>query len=314
MNFATLSSHATVQSLSIIEDFPALVSVHGELLYERPKSQGGHSLESCGCPELPADARIIADVFEPGRNKLLLTVLTNEGAVKRTFRARLDVDKPLMMGLKTFQVKVMRIPPAAARGGKGILQDMQGKDYKFPRNKFTQEMQRTIADWIYNYYQDLKWPLQNIDWSKVPKGVQNNMDFEELQKCSWIPDDVKVARAAGKVVYQLIHAPGHYLELHDAVASGLIPDYPVVNISGRVLHKWNTLVKVQYMGVIQEGGASNYTKNTQTANRISAALGETVTPEQLQQLGFTHSLNSIYLGKGIHCCPFAVVTKVTKEV
>lgn len=314
MNFATLSAHATEQSLSVLEGFPALVSVHGELLDERPKCKGGHSLESGVCSELPADARIIADVFDPRRNKLLLTVLTNEGAVKRTFRARLNVDKRLMEGSKTFMVKVLRIPPATARYAKGILQDMQGKEYKFPRNKFTQEMQRTIADWVYKYYQDLKWPLAHINWSKVPKGVQNDMNFEELQKCSWLPDGVKVARASGKVVYQLLHAPGHQLELSEAVESGLIPEYPVVNISGRVLHKWNTLVKVQYMGVIQEGGASNYTKNTQTANRISAALGETVTPEQLHQLRFTHSLNSIYLGNGIHCCPFAVVTKVTKEV
>lgn len=310
MNFITLGSRVTEGSMLTMGEFPVVASMHAELIEERPRSNGGHSLDVGRYAHLPQDARVISDRYDVTRNKLMLTVLTNGGAVQRVFRARLSLDKRIAAGIKLFRVKVLRIPPPMEHGGKGIFQDMQGKEYKFPRRKLHPRIQEKLSDWINEVYRN---GIPNVDWTKVPKGVKDALNFDELQKCTWTTQYVRDCRAAGRVAYQLLHAPSNPLEMSVAVESGLLPYYPVIDIPGKVLHKWNTFEKIQYMGVIQEGGASNYTKNIQTANRISAAIGEPVTPEQLLKLKFTHVLNSIYLGNGISCYPFAVITKITKE-
>lgn len=316
MNFVTLHTLAGPVALSTLDAYPAVASVKAELIEERPNSRGGHSLEAGMPVELPADARIISDQYEPAKNKLILRILTNSGAVVRTYRARLNVDKRVASGIKTLHAKLMRIPPASTHGGAGIVQDSFGRTFKLPRRLLTQQIIEELNNWIYNVYTNAEIPLQGgipskVDWSLIPKSVQDNLGFEELKKCDWIAHGVKAGRAGGRLAYQLVHA-SNQIDLKTAVESGLLPDYPTLDLPGRVLHTWDTHIGFKFAGVIQKGGAANYTKNTQTANRISALSGETVTPEQLLSLREENTLNEIYLGHGISCYPFVVITKETK--
>lgn len=315
MNFVNFDA-SNPDALMNLSQYPALVAVPASfvqtILTDDATSRRLQSVQSVVASE---DARVISDVYTPGRNRLNLVVQSHGGALLQTFRAKLCIGRKEAKNHRTLQVKLLEAPHMEGRKERsGWVIDSVGRRHKLRLRKFNKDLNEQFRHYIETTYRhtgiptDIKWDIAG------GTSIKQSLNFAEINKYTWCDKAYKVGLASARLAYELCSNPRHKLTLKQAVEGGLLPDYPVLEVPYSVFHKYDTAVKFDFLGTIQVGGASNYTKNTQTANRVSMMLGEPITPDQLvEQLQAVNAL-ALSIKPGIRVYCIGVVHKVTREV
>jgi len=310
MNITKFDPHDR-EALVKLGAYPAIVALPATFV-QTFMADGGRHLTSIGSASAGKDARVISDVYTPALNRLNLTVQSQGGSIEQTFRARLNVGRREAKNHRTLRVKLIEAPHMEGRKERsGIVLDASGARHRLRMRKFNRNLQEQFRQQIIKIYETAGIP-QNVDWKLAGgKRIKDALEFDKIVKYTWCDGDYRNTVAATRLVFQLCNDARHTLTLKQAVDSHLLPDYPELEVPYNVFHKFDTSVKLTFVGIIQKGGASNYTKNMQTANKLSRIIGETVKADEL--LARLAALDAPYLivqpDMEIFCV--AVVNKAT---
>jgi hypothetical protein len=157
---------------------------------------------------------------------------------------------------------------------------------------------------------------EDVNWSVLDgTAVRESLLLDDLRRYSWCTEAYKRGMAAGRVINQIFNTQGEKsrLTMKAAVESGLMPDYPIVEAPYRMFHMYDTAVGLKIIGVIQEGGASNRTRNVQTLTRLAMETGEELSIEDMLKILHVYHAPYLRIEPEIKVYVLGVVHKVTKE-
>lgn len=289
--------------------YPSIVAVEASFVFSNCDENGvlkKRTSSSAG----PASAKLHVEsaVYEPKHNALMVSCRDESGSLL-TYRMRLDAGSQEMKEHRTLTCKVTALPyKANGRKQRGHLETMNGVKLHMTRLK----QESIISDKVAASVREaLANGLPTNDFSAVAQPWQTKL--LENEKVSYWEDSFKKRIMAHTVSEALTGWLDARISISQALEWHLLEDYPVVTLPYSLFHKYDKAEKLEFQGLFMPLCPDANRMNLQTANRISRAIGETVTPEDITHEIAGKSLPFVNIGnKQVFC--LATATQTTKEV
>ena len=253
--------------------------------------------------------KIESAIYDPRHNMINVSCRNDQGNVN-VYGVHLEAGSKEMKGRRTLTCKVLSLAmKSQGRKLRGELETMNGHKLTMTRLKHERAVDIEVNCWIHKLALNGGFLTATFD-NVEPKLRQKLLD---AQKTSYWSADFKLRVMLNEISNAVTGWLQDRVSIKDAIAWGLIPDYPVVELPYSLFHKYDQEEKLEFQGLYIPHSETAHKMNLQTAARISRAMGEPVTVDDLSHAVHGVALPNIVIGGHSAYC-LATATKTTKEV
>lgn len=255
---------------------------------------------------LPADATIRTAIYSLRSNRCTLNVASHDGAVLQDFKLKFNYCHQEFRGIRTLHVEVVDTPHMEGKKRHYLSLKMSNGVVKTVRKQCTiEETIRRMEDWFRG---NMK-PLADIHMEAIKdKKAREYLDPGSIS--GYYDETFRRNIVSNRLCYVLSNA-GMHITLDQLIAAGFFSEYPQIEVPIKVLKKYDTRIKYEFMGVIQRGGNGGHIMNLQTAKRIEQRIGEPVSVDSI--LSQLNSIPSVRFGL-MQVWAIGIATKTTKRL
>jgi len=289
--------------------YPSVVAVEASFVYSNCDENGVlKKRTSTSAGSASAKLHVESAVYDPKHNALMVSCRDESGSLL-AYKMRLEAGSQETKEWRTLTCKVTALPyKANGRKQRGHLETMNGVKLHMTRLKQESIIASKAAASI---REALENGLPTDDFSAVAQPWRDKLI--DAGKISYWEEAFRKRIMAHIVAEALTGWLDDRISISQALDWHLLEDYPVVTLPYSLFHKYDKAEKLEFQGLFMPLCPDANRMNLQTANRISRAIGETVTPEDITHAVAGKALPFVHIGNRQAFC-LATATQTTKEV
>ena len=291
-------------------EYPSLVALSCGVQSTECDDEGNlHSHTAAAIGDTSDRPRIESAIYDNRHNTIAISCRAHDGTLS-VYNVHLDSGAREMKGRRTLTCKVLSLSMKAhGRKVRGELETMNGVKLRMTRLKHESAVEAAVNSWVHKLPNNPD--FLTSEFPDVEPKLRRRL-LGAQQKGYWSPD-FKMRIIQNEICSTITGWLQERISVQDAINWKLLPDYPVVELAYSLFHKYDKEEKLTFQGLFLPHDDTAHKLNLQTAERVSRAMGETVTVEDLSQAVHSRSLPSIIIGGHTAYC-LATATKTTKEV
>lgn len=288
--------------------YPSVVAVSCSIQSAASDDEGNlkqHYLTSVGTQDA---LKIESAIYDERHNAIRVSCRDDSGSVS-VYSVHLDAGAKEMKGRRTLTCKVLSLAVKKDRHKiRGELETTHGTRIPVARLKRENGVDMAVNTWIHSLPSSPELLTSSFD------GVEPKLRERLIHSrdTSYWSAEFKHRVLLNEICGAITGWLQDRITIQQAIDWKLIPDYPVVELPYSLFHKYDTEEKLTFQGLYVPHSDTAHRLNMQTAARISRALGEPITVEELSQAAQHVALPYICIGSHVVYC-LATATKTTKE-